>query len=92
MKLHILTLKGNGVFLLNRQITFQNITTSSIHFLHFNYQLIWKVIVAGVCFGLAGYLFSELSHTIKNYSNRLVRVKWLIPVIGGGIIIGLGDR
>lgn len=70
-------------------IVFENITTSNIRFLHFNYGLLWKVIVAGVCFGLTGYLFSEISHTIKSYSNRFIPVKWLIPVVGGCIIIGL---
>lgn len=37
-----------------------------------------KVILAGVAFGLAGYLFAEVSHTIKNYSNRWIKIKWLI--------------
>ena len=34
-------------------------------------------------------MFSELSHTIKNYSNRFIKIKWLIPAIGGVIIIAL---
>jgi H+/Cl- antiporter ClcA len=63
----------------------------SIHhtfsFLHFDPLLLVTVIIAGICFGLAGYLFAELSHTIKNYSNRYIQIKWLIPLIGGVIII-----
>ncbi|UEG49022.1 voltage-gated chloride channel family protein [Ferruginibacter lapsinanis] len=56
---------------------------------HFNISLLIKVAGAGVLFGLAGFLFAELSHTIKNYSNRFIPTKWLIPAIGGLIIIGL---
>lgn len=62
---------------------------NGLSFLHFNYVLIIQSIIAGVCFGLAGYMFSELSHSIKNYSNRLIKTQWLIPAIGGFIIIGL---
>jgi H+/Cl- antiporter ClcA len=51
--------------------------------------LLAKVVMAGICFGLAGYAFAEVSHTIKNYSNRWIKKKWLIPVAGGLLIIGL---
>lgn len=70
-------------------ISFKEVANSSISFLHFDALLLLKVIMAGVLFGLAGYLFSELSHTIKNYSNRFIKIKWLIPAIGGILIIGL---
>lgn len=56
---------------------------------HLDIFLLLKVIMGGVLFGLAGYLFAELSHTIKNYSNRFIKIKWLIPAIGGCIIIAL---
>src|SRR5262249_35914483 len=55
----------------------------------FDVLLLAKVIFSGVCFGLAGYFFSELSHNIKNYSQQLIKIKWVIPVFGGLIIIGL---
>lgn len=58
-------------------------------FLHFDLFLFLKVIAAGAAFGLASYFFAELSHAIKFYSNKLVPIKWLIPVIGGCIIIAL---
>ncbi|MFT3949195.1 MAG: voltage-gated chloride channel family protein [Agriterribacter sp.] len=57
------------------------------NYFHFNFPLFIKTIIAGVAFGLAGYMFAELSHTIKNYSNRWIKVKWLIPAIGGAVII-----
>jgi H+/Cl- antiporter ClcA len=58
-------------------------------FLHFDLLLLIKVIVAGVLFGLAGFFFAETSHTIRNYSNKWIKIKWLIPVIGGLIILSL---
>lgn len=70
-------------------IGFQEVLHSAVSFLHFDAWLLAKVIFAGICFGLAGYFFAELSHTIKNYSNRLIAVKWLIPFTGGLIIIAL---
>lgn len=51
--------------------------------------LLAKVAIAGALFGLAGYAFAEMSHTIKNYSSRWIKTKWLIPMIGGLLIIGL---
>lgn len=54
-----------------------------------DFGLLLTVILAGVAFGLASLLFAELSHTIKNYSKRWIKPQWLIPVVGGGLIIGL---
>lgn len=59
------------------------------NFFHFDIILLLKVILGGVLFGLAGYAFAELSHTIKNYSNRYIKIKWLIPALGGAIVIAL---
>lgn len=57
--------------------------------LHIDYLLAGKVIAAGVVFGLAGYLFSTLSHGVKDYGSRYIKIEWLKPVIGGLIIIAL---
>ncbi|GAC1447970.1 MAG: voltage-gated chloride channel family protein [Chitinophagaceae bacterium] len=57
-------------------------------FIHFDFVLLGKVIIGSVLFGLTGYMFAEISHTIKNYSNRWIKMKWLIPAVGGLIIIG----
>jgi H+/Cl- antiporter ClcA len=56
-------------------------------FLHFDMILLTKVILGGVAFGLTAYAFAEVSHTIRNYSNRWIKLKWLIPAIGGTAII-----
>jgi H+/Cl- antiporter ClcA len=72
-------------------------TLYSIHFMHstnndffgIDYLLIGKTVIAGIAFGLVAYLFGEMQHSVKTYSNRLIKIKWLIPAIGGCIIIGL---
>lgn len=56
--------------------------------LHVDFLLLAKVIGAGIAFGLAGYLFARLTHLIKTQGNRYIKNnKWLIPVIGGALII-----
>lgn len=51
--------------------------------------LLVKIIIASAAFGLASYLFAEMAHGIKNFFLKLIKKQWLIPVIGGCIIIGL---
>ncbi len=51
--------------------------------------LLGKVVIASAAFGLASYLFTGMAHKIKNIFLRLFRWKWLIPVSGGLIIIGI---
>ena len=55
----------------------------------FDLFLLLKVIIAGILFGFAGFLFSQLSHFVKNKSNELIKKKWLIPVIGAVLIIAI---
>lgn len=57
------------------------------NFIHFDFLLLVKVIIAGILFGLTGYFFAEICHAIKNYSLRWIKIKWLIPALGGVIII-----
>jgi H+/Cl- antiporter ClcA len=84
-----LTCAAYGIHHTAYHISVNETINHTLAFLHFNALLLGEVILAGVCFGLAGYLFAELSHTIKNYSNRFIKIKWLIPVTGGIIIIAL---
>jgi H+/Cl- antiporter ClcA len=49
--------------------------------------LLAKVIVASIAFGLTSYLFAETVHGVKIVFNKLIKVKWLIPFIGGVIVI-----
>lgn len=55
----------------------------------FDFLLLFKIIAASVVFGLASYLFAYLVHGIKAFFVKRVPIPWLIPVIGGLIIIGL---
>jgi H+/Cl- antiporter ClcA len=72
-------------------------TAYSIHFTHsetnaffgVDYLLIGKTVIASIAFGLTAFLFGEMQHSIKDYSNRLIKIKWLIPAFGGCLIIGL---
>ena len=51
--------------------------------------LIAKIILSSAAFGLASYLFAIMVHEIKALFNKVFSIKWLIPVLGGFIIIGL---
>jgi len=51
--------------------------------------LFGKVVIASALFGLASYLFAYLVHGLKSFFLQQVPRQWLIPVLGGLIIIGL---
>ena len=59
------------------------------NYINFDLLLLVKVIIASALFGLASYVFSILVHEIKTFFNNLFSRKWLIPFLGGLIIIGL---
>ncbi|MEP7259262.1 MAG: voltage-gated chloride channel family protein [Flavitalea sp.] len=84
-----LTCAAYGIHHTTYSISFQEKATGGISFVHADTELALKVIFAGICFGLASYFFSTLSHAIKKYSVRFISIKWLIPFIGGCMIIGL---
>jgi len=58
-------------------------------YLHFDILLLVKVIIASAAFGLASYLFAGMVHEIKGGCNKIFKYKWMIPLVGGLIIIGL---
>ncbi len=49
--------------------------------------LLAKVIGAGAAFGLTGFLFSTVSHLIKDAAARWIHNTWIIPVAGGLILV-----
>jgi len=51
--------------------------------------LLSKVILACMAFGLAGFLFGELTHRIKDLTKQWVRNPYLVPIIGGIVVIGV---
>lgn len=58
-------------------------------YLHFDFLLLFKVIVAGAAFGLVGFLFAELSHRIKEGTAKYLPNKWMTPVVGAAAVIGI---
>ena len=84
-----LTCSAWGIHHTHYHILYHELPTTFLHVIHFDLSLLWKVIAIGLLSGLAGLAFAEASHTIKNYSNRFIKPKWLIPAIGGITIIGL---
>lgn len=56
-------------------------------FMHFNSMLLLKAAIAGAAFGLCARLFIFLSHKVKAAALKYIRIEWLIPVVGGCIII-----
>lgn len=63
--------------------------TGVLPIIHFDWLLLLKVIAAGLAFGWVSNLFATFTHSIKRWGLLLIKPSWLIPVIGGFIIIGL---
>ena len=62
--------------------------SSLLPFLHIDVLLLSKVIIAAIAFGLTAALFARFAHQVKATCNRYITTnKWLIPIVGGGIII-----
>lgn len=59
------------------------------HHLSLDLLLLVKVIFASAVFGLISNLFATTTHWIKSTSLKLIKTSWLIPAVGGVIIIGL---
>lgn len=55
----------------------------------FNLVLTGKILLAAIAFGLAGYLFGELIHLIKDVFKVTLKKPYVIVFTGGLIIIGL---
>ena len=78
-----------GIHHTQYHIDFHESLTPYTTFPYFDLKLMLWVAFAGIFFGLAGNLFSELSHRIKSLSNKYIKRKLLIPLFGGAVIIGL---
>lgn len=51
--------------------------------------LVLKVLATSVAFGLCSLLFARSVHAVQDVFNRFIKIKWLIPVLGGLAVIGL---
>src|ERR1700757_1623152 len=70
-------------------IAYTGSSTGFFPHIDFDIVLLLKIIVAAVLFGLASSAFANLTHFIKNKSHQYVPKKWLIPVIGALLIVGI---
>ncbi|MDW7692090.1 voltage-gated chloride channel family protein [Flammeovirgaceae bacterium SG7u.111] len=70
-------------------IIFEEQTTIFDAHVKVNLLLMLKVILASAAFGLAGFLFGELTHRIKDLSKRFIKNPYLIPLVGGGVVIAV---
>lgn len=59
------------------------------HFFHLEALMLAKVALAAVAFGMASYLFSELSHAASAGYKKICPYAPLRPAIGGVLVIGL---
>ena len=57
--------------------------------IHFEWTVAGKVLLAGFCFGIAARLFISLTFIIKSGSAKFIPIKWLVPFMGGLLIIAL---
>jgi H+/Cl- antiporter ClcA len=76
-----------GIHHTHYTIAYRSAHTGFVPFIDFDMLLLLKVIAAGVAFGIVGYLFAETTHFIKDIAKRYISAKWLIPVVGGVVII-----
>ncbi len=62
-----------------------------VNFLYvsFNLLLLVKIVIASVVFGLMSWGFAIGVQQVKSFFVRCLKIQWLIPFIGGCIIIGL---
>ncbi|MFT3933669.1 MAG: voltage-gated chloride channel family protein [Chitinophagaceae bacterium] len=82
-----ITCSSWGIHHTHYHISIMAVTKPLFSLVHADMALLAKSIMGGVAFGFAGYLFAWLQHAIKNYSKQLIPIPWLVPVIGGIIII-----
>lgn len=62
---------------------------SFANFLHFDLVLVGKTLIAAIGFGLAAFLFAEAHLQVKQVLQKWIAIKWLIPVMGALLVIGL---
>src|SRR5690349_13570844 len=84
-----ITCAAYGIHHTRYQINFVPTASGALSFIHFDLLLLATAIMAGVAFGLAGFFFAQLSHSIKTNAKRYIKNEWLTPVIGGVVIIAL---
>lgn len=83
-----ITCTAYGIQHTHYSIVFANDASSWLRYFSFDILLLCKVIVAGMLFGLAAFLFARTTEWIKENAGKYIGNKWLIPVCGAAIVIG----
>lgn len=84
-----ITCTATGIQHTSYHISFLESGTTFFQSIHVDLMLLMKVTLAGIVFGLVGYLFSTLSHVTKDTVSRYIPNKWLVPVLGSLLILGI---
>ncbi len=61
--------------------------TNAFPFLYVDLWLLFKVIIASIGFGLVSRLFAAFTHWISTNSKKYIKRTWLIPVVGGVLVL-----
>jgi len=69
------------------RIDFSEQLTFFSHAVDIDPFMMGKVVLASIAFGLAGYLFGELTHALKDIFKATLKNPYLIVVVGGLIVI-----
>lgn len=76
-----------GIHHVAYQVAFAGFADATGTAFHIDAMLLAKVVAAGVAFGLASLVFSELSHALQTAFKKLCPVSYLRPLVGGLIVI-----
>ncbi len=79
---------GWGAHHTHYRIDFLETMTFFDHAVKVDPVLLVKTVIAAVAFGLAGYLFGELTHSFKDLFKVTIKNPYLIVITGGLIVIG----
>jgi len=69
------------------RIDFLETITLFEHAVKVDIVMVVKIVLAAIAFGLAGYLFGELTHVFKDIFKATLKNPYLIVVVGGLIVI-----
>lgn len=64
-------------------------TAYLFNYTHLDLLLLAKIVCSSVIFGLASFLFSSFVNEVKNACLSVFQRKWMIPMVGGLIIVAL---
>lgn len=82
-----ITCSSYGIRHTHYSIAFYKNAHQLVSFIAFDVIMLAKVIMAGVAFGLVGFLFGKSIHLVKDTCSRFVKNIYFIPVIGGITVI-----